>query len=46
MALVVDITERAALEPAFQRIEANSPVDILVNNPASPLSARHSPGDS
>jgi 2-deoxy-D-gluconate 3-dehydrogenase len=33
MAMVVDITERAALEPAFQRIEAElGPVDILVNN--------------
>jgi len=33
MAIVVDVTERAALEPAFRRIEAElGPVDILVNN--------------
>jgi 2-deoxy-D-gluconate 3-dehydrogenase len=32
-ALAVDVTDRAALEPAFRRIEAElGPVDILVNN--------------
>ena len=33
MALAVDVTDRAALEPAFRRVEAElGPVDILVNN--------------
>jgi 2-deoxy-D-gluconate 3-dehydrogenase len=33
MAAVLDVTERAALEPAFRRVEAElGPVDILVNN--------------
>jgi 2-dehydro-3-deoxy-D-gluconate 5-dehydrogenase len=33
MAVAVDVTERAALEPAFRRVEAElGPVDILVNN--------------
>ena len=33
LALAVDVTDRAALEPAFRRVEAElGPVDILVNN--------------
>ncbi len=33
LALAVDVTDRAALEPAFGRVEAElGPVDILVNN--------------
>jgi 2-deoxy-D-gluconate 3-dehydrogenase len=33
IALAVDVTDRAALEPAFRRVEAElGPVDILVNN--------------
>ncbi len=33
MALAVDVADRAALEPAFARVEAElGPVDILVNN--------------
>ena len=33
VALAVDVTDRAALEPAFRRVEAElGPVDILVNN--------------
>lgn len=33
MAVAGDVTDRAALEPAFRRIEAEfGPVDILVNN--------------
>lgn len=33
MALAVDVTNRAALEPAFRQVEAKlGPVDILVNN--------------
>lgn len=33
IAIAVDLTNRAALEPAFQRVEAElGPVDILVNN--------------
>ena len=33
MALAVDVTDRAALEPAFRQVEAElGPVDILVNN--------------
>jgi 2-deoxy-D-gluconate 3-dehydrogenase len=33
MAVQVDVTDRAALEPAFRRVEAElGPVDILVNN--------------
>jgi 2-dehydro-3-deoxy-D-gluconate 5-dehydrogenase len=33
MAAAVDVTDRAALEPAFRRVEAElGPVDILVNN--------------
>ncbi len=33
MAVAVDVTDRAALEPAFRRVEAElGPVEILVNN--------------
>ena len=33
LALAVDVTDRAGLEPAFRRVEAElGPVDILVNN--------------
>ena len=33
MAMAVDVTDRAALEPAFRQVEAElGPVDILVNN--------------
>jgi 2-deoxy-D-gluconate 3-dehydrogenase len=33
LALAVDVTDRAALDPAFRRVEAElGPVDILVNN--------------
>ena len=33
LALAVDVSDRAALEPAFRRVEAElGPVDILVNN--------------
>ena len=33
LALAVDVTDRAALEPAYRRVEAElGPVDILVNN--------------
>lgn len=33
MAVAGDVTDRAALEPAFRRVEAElGPVDILVNN--------------
>ena len=33
MALAVDVTDRATLEPAYRRVEAElGPVDILVNN--------------
>jgi 2-dehydro-3-deoxy-D-gluconate 5-dehydrogenase len=33
LALAVDVTERAALEPAFRRVEAElGPIDVLVNN--------------
>jgi 2-dehydro-3-deoxy-D-gluconate 5-dehydrogenase len=33
LALAADVTERAALEPAFRRVEAElGPVDVLVNN--------------
>jgi 2-deoxy-D-gluconate 3-dehydrogenase len=33
LAIAVDLTDRAALEPAFRRVEAElGPVDILVNN--------------